>query len=331
MELGSLEKLLEYAYQFQVYLASRSSLENTSALVVVLTFLALVMSWSNRFGSWSGRFSPFGRNPAPSANQVSDADYSYITSEDLKRAQDRSPSPESGPPRDRDVLLLKCKRVSYPVHFAAYSISRGHVKVGEVRALAARETNTSDARRIKLLYKGKNLKDDSRSCRAEGLREGSEIMCVVGDAVPESQSSSDSEDEGVPLDAGDVDGETTKRKRNRNKNRKKKGKKSSGTTGQSENQSPLPATPVAPLDKLAAVSRTLQGLLPECVQYTTNPPADPAKKSYEHKRLSETILAQVLLKLDAVETEGDPEARARRKELVKEAQNVLNGLDAASG
>lgn len=289
------------------------------------------MSWSSRFGSWSGRFSPFGRNPAPGANQVSDADYSYITSDDLKRAQNRSPSPaESGPSRDRDVLLLKCKRVSYPVHFPAHSISRGEVRIGDVRAQAARETDTSNIRRVKLLYKGKNLRDDDRTCRAEGLKEGAEIMCVVGDAAEESPSSSDSEDDGEPTGAEAVDGDAaSKRKRVRHKNRKRKGKKTTSSANPAAANLPPPSTPSTPLDKLDAVSRTLQGLLPECVQYTNSPPADPAKKDFEHKRLSETILAQVLLKLDAVDTEGDPEARARRKDLVRETQRVLTGLDEA--
>lgn len=297
-------------------------------LIAFITFLAILMSWSSKLGSWSGRFSPFGRNPAHGAAQVSDADYSYITSEDLKRAQERSPSPvESGPPRDRDVLVLKCKRVSYPIHFPAHSVSRGEVRVGDLRAKAARETDTSDARRIKLLYKGKNLKDDTRTCRAEGLREGAEIMCVVGDGTPESASSSDSEDDGG---AGVADGDaTTKRKRNRNKNRKKKGKKPSDTNAPT-NSLPKPPTPATPLDKLSEISHKLQSLLPECVQFTNNPPTDPGKKEYEHKRLSETILAQVLLKLDAVDTEGDPDARTRRKELVREAQRVLTGIDEAN-
>ena len=306
-------------------------------MVALITFLALLMSWSSRIGSWSGRFSPFGRNPQPGANQVSDADYSYITSEDLKRAQERSPSPaESGPARDKDVLILKCRRVSYPVHFPAHSVSRGELRIGDLRAQAARETGTNDPKRIKLLYKGKNLREDSRSCRAEGLREGAEIMCVVGESGQDSASSSDSEDESAALDSGAQDGEgSTKRKRVRNKNRKKKGKKLSGTNtpsaGQSAPSAPAPTSvPTTPLDKLAAVNHTLQGLLPQCVQFLSNPPTDPAKREYEHKRLSETILAQVLLKLDAVETEGDPEARARRKELVKEAQRVLTGLDEAS-
>ncbi|GAB7353064.1 hypothetical protein MBLNU459_g3614t1 [Dothideomycetes sp. NU459] len=297
------------------------------------------MSWSSRFGAWSGRFSPFGRSSNSESTQVNDSDYSYITSDDLRKAQERSPSPvESGPPRDTDVLILKSKRVSYPVHFPAYSITKGELSVGAVREQAAKKTATSDPRRIKLFYKGKNLKEDGKSCRAEGLREGGEIMCVIGDAMPESLSSSDSEDDGVALDQ---DGEAPKRKRIRNKNRKKKGKKPSGTStpsdslpvpqsGDSRAASPKPPpTPLTPMDKLNAVNHTLQGLLPQCINFTTNPPSELAKKEFEHKRLGETILAQVLIKLDAVETEGDTEARARRKEIVKEAQRVLSGLDDA--
>lgn len=304
---------------------------------MLVATLVLIMSWSSRFGSWSGRFSPFGRSSNSESTQVNDSDYSYITSEDLRKAQERSPSPvESGPPRDTDVLVLKSKRVSYPVHFPAYSITKGELSIGAVREQAAKKIGTADPRRIKLFYKGKNLKEDGRSCRSEGLREGGEILCVTGDAGPESLSSSDSEDDGVAVGQ---DGETSKRKRNRNKNRKKKGKKPSGTStpadslpvpqgGDAGRSSPkVPSTPLTAMDKLNAVNHTLQGLLPQCIQFTTNPPTDQAKKEFEHKRLGETILAQVLIKLDSVETEGDAEARARRKELVREAQRILNALD----
>jgi hypothetical protein len=61
------------------------------------------------------------------------------------------------------------------------------------------------------------------------------------------------------------------------------------------------------------------------------PPKDPKKRIDEHHRLSETVLQQVLLKLDDVETKTENGARARRKELVVEVQNYLNKLDAAKG
>lgn len=304
--------------------------QDSSVLTVIgLTALVLIMSWSSRFGSWSGRFSPFGRSGGSA--QVKDSDYSYITSDDLKNAEQREPSPTpAGPPRDTDVLVLKSKRISYPVHFPAYTIERGELKIGAVRDQAAKKTG-GDARRIKLFFRGKNMKEDGVSCRAEGLRHNSEIMCVIGDAVPESMSSSDSEDEVVSVDGG----EAPKRKRNRNRNKKKKSKKpptSSDTplTDTSRTQSPRPPpTPLTPMGKLNAVNSILMDLLPQCVQFTTSPPSEPAKKEFEHKRLSETILAQVLLKLDAVDPEGDADVRARRKELVREAQQVLTSLDEA--
>ena len=83
------------------------------------------------------------------------------------------------------------------------------------------------------------------------------------------------------------------------------------------------------MGKLDALRAKLHTYIPECEQFLQNPPAEPSKKEFEHKRLSETILTQVLLQLDGVETDGDPDARARRKEQVKETQGWLNQLDAA--
>ena len=60
-----------------------------------------------------------------------------------------------------------------------------------------------------------------------------------------------------------------------------------------------------------------------------NTPPEAAKRNFEHNRLGETVLQDVILKLDGVEVEGYPEARASRKELVKEAQMVLANLDRA--
>jgi hypothetical protein len=96
----------------------------------------------------------------------------------------------------------------------------------------------------------------------------------------------------------------------------------------SPQSAPPPATPQTAIGKMDALaSKFHTEFVPLCIQYLQNPPEDKAKRQFEYKKLSETILAQILLKLDGVETEGDPDARVRRKELVREVQNMLNKLD----
>jgi hypothetical protein len=61
----------------------------------------------------------------------------------------------------------------------------------------------------------------------------------------------------------------------------------------------------------------------------SNPPTDKAKRAFDHKRLTETILTQVLIALDGVSTEGNDDLRQQRKALVKDVQGMLNQLDDA--
>lgn len=58
----------------------------------------------------------------------------------------------------------------------------------------------------------------------------------------------------------------------------------------------------------------------------SNPPSVKKDRDFEYKKLSEGILAQVILKLDEVQSE-DAAVKARRKELVKETQQMLSRLD----
>lgn len=351
--------------QISDFISSRSSLENTSFLLAICTFLFLLvrnMSWTSRLGNL-GRFSPFTRSPNQGGpTKVSDSDFSYITADDLRRHQAESisnqPQTESpveyGPPRDTDVLILKNKRKEYAVHFPAYSIAKGELTVGQVREAAAKKTHSPDVKVIKLFYKGKNLKDDARTGKQEGLRDGSEILCSIAEQPP-SVSGSDSEDEEEGIDAGreGAAGEGSRRKRNRGKRSRRRNRREadrgsgastperqpanldvplSQTSTRTASRAPSPkplATPATPLDKLNNLQATLNSFRTDVDNFLKHPPADTGKKEFEHKRLSETILTQVLLKLDAVETEGDTDARARRKDLVRETQAVLTELDSS--
>jgi hypothetical protein len=69
--------------------------------------------------------------------------------------------------------------------------------------------------------------------------------------------------------------------------------------------------------------------LPLCSDYIESPPSDPKKREEEHRKLSESIMMHIMLKLDGVEAEGMPEVRARRKELVRQVQKTLKDLDIA--
>jgi hypothetical protein len=356
-----------------------------TTLAAVLAAVFITMSWFSRAGgggsSWAGKFSPFGRPGAsPNSGVVNDSDFSYITNEDLRR-NNAAQTPEivdwddKNPERETDVLVFKEKRTLYPTHFPAHSIRDGELKIGTVRQAAAKKLGVDDPRRVRMFYKGRNLKHDERGAREEGLRgdgSGSEILISVGDQpsggfAPGAEDGaqrawSDGEDEDDD-DEDDVDsganatGKKKSRKRGGRKS-KKKGVSSANASGTSTpgysnsaataaeylpipsniNAGPRP-TSVPPQNVPRAEPQTAMGKLdsiaskfhtefvPMAIQFMNNPPEERAKRDFEYKKLSETILTQIIFKLDGVETEGDQEARLKRKALVKEVQGMLNTLD----
>ena len=181
---------------------------------------------------------------------------------------------EDDPSNDEpDIILVRHKGSLYKLKFPAFSLAEGLTLVRHLRQQAAIEFDVEDASRVTLVYQGKTLKSDAKTCHEEGLKMRSEVLCVV--------------------------------KR----------------------------TPLEEIDFLTHKFRTElvpQGLEFISNKFISNTPADVKKRDVEYRRVSETILTQILLKFDAIDTEGDSEARLRRKELVKEVQGFLNDLDKAA-
>ena len=175
---------------------------------------------------------------------------------------------EDDPGNDEpDIILVRHKGSLYKLKFPAFSLAEGLTLVGHLRQQAAIEFDVEDASRVTLVYQGKTLKSDAKTCHEEGLKMRSEVLCVV--------------------------------KR----------------------------TPLEEIDFLTHKFRT--ELVPQGLEFISNTPTDEKKRDVEYRRVSETILTQILLKFDAIDTQGDSEARLRRKELVKEVQGFLSDLDKA--
>lgn len=306
----------------------------TATFLVILA--AVTMNrWTSSFPFGGSRLSPFGRNTP----QVTENDYSYITSDDLAappRTYDpRQPHPHPSTAAVDDILLLRYKTITHQVRFPAYSIGDGKLQVRDIkeRAKVVLGLPEGSEQRMKLLYKGQQLKDAHRPCRDYNLKNQSEILCIVGEAPEAPEESDGSESVGSSIG----------KKKSRFRKSKKKGKSkkpdaklspdmgsSEGASKSASPASPAPPAPKTGLEKLDAVASHFRTkLVPLCVQYTAAPPTDPKKKDFEYKRLTETIMNEVMLKLDAVETDGNPEIRDKRRALVKETQGVLNGLDNA--
>lgn len=324
--------------------------------------------------SWwpgSGRYSPFtsfyNRTAPP---PVTEEDYAYLSGENDHTGRHNSygfphannstyhhggahyrhgssGSHRMEPPAnlDPDQLILRHKGTTYPLHFPAFSISEGDLKVRDLRHKAARELRVDDPRRVKLLYKGKQMRDNDASCKHENLKQNSEVMCVVSSEP--TRSSSESEDSGSVSTSADgpLRDDERKKKRKNHRGGKKKVRHTNeepATIPQPANlappqdtrpatsrtPSPSPKKPGTPAEMLADIETTFDNeYAPKAREYLAHPPPDAKSREFEYKKLSETILAQVLLKLDGVETMGDDMLRGKRKELVKRVQGMLTELD----
>lgn len=351
--------------------------------------------WSSRpqLSSYTSNLGD-GTGVAPS---ITDQDFSYITSEDLEGDRYSYDPRESGshlsrqaapqPPEDDVLLIEKTKGKFYGERFPAFSIGDGKLLVGDVieRVAMVMQLSERRAKRVKLLYKGRQLKDYEAPIRLYGVKNNSKIMVVIGDSGGEA-SSDDGRDDVVVIEQDDGHRKKSKKRRKPKKTGSDGSRSNAGSNdgsnagsnagsyvggsaagsyvggstagsyvgsnaglevpqvgggrGGSSSRPQSPASGVSgtstasavrngPMEQLNNISSSFTtNLLPLCVQFTANPPADPKKRQDEHRKLSETIMQQTLLKLDAVDTGGDDAVRQARKGLVRQIQDVLKGLDA---
>lgn len=349
---GTLANITTAIHGSNEYLSEALGLPANVVACSGLAALVAVPLTMSRYGGWSGfpsqtsPYSSMGGGPPP----VTDDDFSYITSQDLDdpllrsslaadgdHARSRSANPPN--PED-DVLLIKNKGVTYPAHFPAYAIGDGKLRVEDVRERVGLMMDLSErgTRRIKLLYKGRQLKSDSAPVRDYGVKNKSELMAVLPEM---DDGSSPSEEEMVIVNPGaQADGKSRRRKRKNHRSSKKSGADGESASSPRDStstfdppRSPEPSAAAAnsgPMKKLDDIAlQFTTKWLPLCDKYVAAPPSDAKKREEEHRRLSESILQQILLKLDAVETDGINEVRTKRKELVKTVQETLRALDAA--
>jgi hypothetical protein len=149
----------------------------------------------SRYG-WSSardRLSPYRGLDGDSVPYVTDEDFAYITSQDLEdavanppgKSQRDNPSSESQEPED-DVLLVKNKGITYPLHFPAYSIGDGKLVVTDLKARLGiiMELTDSQVQNTTLLYKGKQLDHPDDPVRVYGIKNRSEILSVIPEPGP---------------------------------------------------------------------------------------------------------------------------------------------------
>ncbi|KAH7032704.1 BAG domain-containing protein [Microdochium trichocladiopsis] len=317
--------------------------------------LALPIGMSRYFYPGRSDLSPFASQPDSRGPYVTEDDFSYITSEDLERSLDsRGRHAESSNGREEDdVLLVKSEAVIYPIHFPAFSIGDGKLYVRDVRDRVGLvlELSRAQTSRIRLYYKGRQLKELEVPIRTYGVKNNSELLLVIPDSGATDDESDSSEEEVIVKDPRDQQQQQRrKKKKGKSGNKKKKSSKSqrdeepsagsnldipgsaaestSGAPSRHPSRVPSPSVPSGAVAQLDAIRNHFESeLAPLCRSFMADPPRDPKKCEDEHRKISETVLQHVILKLDEVDTGGDPDIRAKRKALVNYVQGLLNDMD----
>ena len=201
---------------------------------------------------------------------------------------------ETDPHRPEDVLTIKHGSSEYLFKYPVRTIASHALTLGHVRQKCVQLA--SDARPLTLLCAGHHLDPahDAATLQSLGVEHGARIL-----VVPSSSSSS-------PASSSS----------------------SASTAPQHAPAKPAKPAKPGPAGTIEAVrSRVAVDLQPDVRAFVDGGSSRSSANSRAeaHRRLSETIMGE-LLKLDSVETD-DQHLRARRKEVVREIQAVLDSLD----
>lgn len=292
---------------------------------------------------------------------VTDHDYEYITSDELHKDNDSHTYPhENGSigdigdiPQD-DVLRLRCGTEIHEEYFPAYSIGDGKLFPYDVRdrVQLIYDLSNSQTHFVELYYKGRLLDDDQKPVRAYGVKNNSELLVVLpgensepvarsptrkGKAGPSRPDRSPVQAETFADNAGNLKvppGRGRADQATGSSSRAASATLGASATSGVSRTSNIPSfaplqlgqgTAKEKLDKIEQHFTT--NLLPMCTEFLTHTPADKKRREDDHRKISETVMQHVLLKLDEVDTGGDDANRARRKALVNRVQDVLKQMD----
>ena len=180
----------EYLYDIVAALPATtysSIVAGVLALIFAVYKFSMTSYGRNSFGgSWGGRASPYsasvGRPDIDSQFEYIGGDHNTTSHYDPYHSSHHHsngyPIPLQDDGEAPDCLIIKHKERSIELFFQAYAISDGLLSVGQVRKYAADKLDT-DSRRLRMLYKGKTLRDDRVPIKLYGLKQQSEITVVI--------------------------------------------------------------------------------------------------------------------------------------------------------
>ncbi|CAK7271091.1 60S ribosomal protein L16A [Sporothrix epigloea] len=314
-----------------------------------------------RYGWSTGQqLSPFTSNMSQEGiPNVTDHDYEYITSDDLHKDNDahiheNGKNGDIGDIPQDDVLRFRCGIDVHEEYFPAYSIGDGKLFPYDVRdrVQLIYDLSNSQTHFVELYYKGCLLDDENKPVRAYGVKNNSELLVVLPGEKSEPVALSPARKGKAGISGPDrspVRGATfadstgsLKVPPGRGRADQATGSSSraasatlgaSATSGVSRASNipsfaPLQLGQGTAMEKLDKIDQHFTtNMLPMCNEFLTHTPADKKRREDDHRKISETVMQHVLLKLDEVDTGGDDDNRTRRKALVNRVQDVLKQMD----